>query len=163
MISRDVLSVAQIHAEVPFGEDIAPLSAEAGVERVRRGRKRVAVDAREHADRGRLADAVSIIDGAHPDQRMIVHLVDFDAHAQIVVVGDGAARTERHMRAIHHLGCRDGQALLQIDAHPIRVRTGIDEQLGSLYIAGVRGRVVVFGVIVAGVLGSAIANEARQP
>src|ERR1700676_679595 len=57
MIAGNILGIAEIHPQIPFRQDVAPLRSNAAVNAVCGGREIVAVDAGEQAQRDMLSKA----------------------------------------------------------------------------------------------------------
>src|SRR5215472_2885643 len=77
LVAGDVLSLAQIQAQIPpRAREITPLQPAAEVDRVRRGGEVVAVGADEAAQRKALADAVAPVERPDADQRVSVDGVE---------------------------------------------------------------------------------------
>ena len=107
---------------------------------------------------------MTIVDGAHADQRVTVDLVEFEAHAQIILRGDGAAAHRSQGADRCPNSCVDRYPGCQIDAHLVRGDAGVDEYFSAMFVCSFLVGVILLcsRSFIARALIAAVAHEAGQ-
>ena len=99
MVSCHILCVAEVHPQIPPRDDVAPQSTQSEIHGVGRRGHVVTGGANEQAKCKAVGKAIPIVDGAYADQRVSVGLIQLDAHSQIIVGGNRAARPQPEVRS----------------------------------------------------------------
>src|SRR6185312_10899232 len=105
MITRDVVVIAHVHADIPARQHVSVLHPEPIVEAIGGSCERIPRRSKVGTDRQRIVEAPAVIEQAYPEEAVPADVLKLDACTEILMLRQRTARADLEVRRCR---CRGG-------------------------------------------------------